>query len=174
MYTTVLPALHKIDPALLYPHVYYASNDELVLIMENLKLAGFSLGDMVAGLDKERAEKALEWMARMHAASYHYLRTYEGGLAKFGAEFSSVIHDDWVSQRDKMMKMFLEAFLGSADTAFKAIIAEHLKEKRPDLVQRVMQFRERHGERLASLHNAMGSFSCLIHNDAWTNNFLFK
>ncbi len=72
------------------------------------------------------------------------------------------------------MATISRAFLSSSDSAFKAIIEEHLKDRRPDLVRRVQAFVERNGSRLERLHDVRAPFSCIIHNDAWTNNFLFK
>ena len=43
-----------------------------------------------------------------------------------------------------------------------------------DLIQRVVKFGDNRQERTDAVHPAKdGAFNCLIHNDAWCNNFLF-
>ncbi len=109
-------------------------------------------------MNKEYAKKSLEWLARFHAASYRFLADYEGGLQQFNKDFAvclqcsayiffvrrgisvsfvQIDHPDWIRQSDVQMTTFTRAFLQSSDSAFKAIIKEHLKDKRPDLVQKV-------------------------------------
>ena len=40
-------------------------------------------------------------------------------------------------------------------------------------MKRASEFSEKNGQVLRDLHKAEGKFVCLIHNDAWTNNFMF-
>ena len=55
---------------------------------------------------------------------------------------------------------------------FVDIIAESSDD--PDLVHRVRDFGKCSKGRINDVNNNMGKFSCLVHNDAWCNNFLFK
>jgi len=84
-------------------------------------------------------------------------------------------HDFWYNNRDLAMSFVVNKLLECVDLAFATILEEHMGQVKPDLVKRVKNFRAKYGKKLTTLHKAKeGDFNCLIHNDAWTNNFMYR
>jgi len=84
-------------------------------------------------------------------------------------------HDFWYNTNDQSMLFVVTMVLEAVDKAYLAIMEEHMEKVKPDLVKRVQQFKTKYGKKLFSLHKAKeGGFNCLIHNDAWTNNFMYR
>ena len=50
MYSDIVPALRKFDQQLVVPATYLADPEEGIMIMENLKLQDFYMGDKIKGM----------------------------------------------------------------------------------------------------------------------------
>ena len=68
--------------------------------------------------------------------------------------------DTWLNMMAVMQKMACEIFL------------EHGSD--PELAKKVEIFSSAITQRIEKIHQADGKFHCLLHNDSWTNNFLFR
>jgi hypothetical protein len=96
-------------------------------------------------------------------------------LLKEGFLLQNMNHDFWYNTSDQTMLFVVTLLLEAVDKAFVAIMEEHMGQTKPDLVKRVKGFKTKYGKKLQSLHKAKeGAFNCLIHNDAWTNNFMYR
>ena len=84
-YSKLQPALDKVSQGhrVGCPSCYYASEEAGVIIMDNLRLEGFSIMEKADGLDMPHLKVVLELLAKLHAASYHYIQNYYGGLQRF-------------------------------------------------------------------------------------------
>ncbi len=73
--------------------------------MENLKKKGYKMVDKRLGLDLEHIRMLLDQLARLHAASYHFIQTYPGGLeAMKETNYRLLFTETWMSTDNKEMK----------------------------------------------------------------------
>ena len=62
--------------------MFYADDRVGVLIMEDLRLKGYSVSDKHAGYDMAHLEVVLEQLANLHSLSFHWMETYPGGIER--------------------------------------------------------------------------------------------
>ena len=87
-YSKLKPAIDKKlkDPenhSIPAPQCYFANEEAGVIVMENLKLEGYTIMNKADGLDIPHVKMVLELHAKLHATSYHFLQNYYGGLNRF-------------------------------------------------------------------------------------------
>lgn len=119
----------------------------------------------------------LDQLARLHSASYHFLQTF--GVEEFKREFPVFVHDLWIPNggseaMDKTFEGVLASSYGSFVTAMESFLD---REEFPDLPLKLKQFdkvRVETAKRAHRTEQGEGSFNCILHNDAWCNNFMFK
>ena len=79
LYTDVLPKLGALGLGpIAAPLCYHGDADAGFLVMEDLGADGFALCDKKKELGVERMRMVLEVLARLHAASYHFVDKYPG------------------------------------------------------------------------------------------------
>lgn len=79
----------------------------------------------------------------------------------------------WVLIESEQMAAMGEMMLDRTMALF-AEVAEAASEEDSDLPRRLKEFEATRKERFLSCHEPRGGFNCLLHNDAWCNNFMFR
>ena len=139
-------------------------------------------------MNPKQIRAALEKLAIFHGVSYHYVTTI--GLENFRKKFevsqvgvyicnkiSSKLFQclntqNWFSEANDLMTESMDYMVNSYNHVFTMILEQHCEDK--DLAQRAQKFEEKSKAILEKIHKPDGKFNCIIHNDAWCNNFLFK
>ncbi len=114
----------------------------------------------------------LDQLARFHAASYTYINNYKGGLEQFKAENPDYIADEWIPNATEELKKendgSLMSCFGLAVTASKEYGDVAVAKKAEAIVPKVVDLV------YGRIRTSEDEFNCLIHNDAWCNNFMFN
>jgi hypothetical protein len=125
-------------------------------------------------MDMTHIKLVLDQLARLHATSYYYLDHYPGGgVEKFKKDKSMYISDAWfAANSDEMKKKMNDNYVFCCEF-LKRAVTEYSDDD--DLTARVENFAP---NVVSATNNAIRTrsedFNCLIHNDAWCNNFMFK
>ena len=83
--------------------------------------------------------------------------------------------DTWYSVEDESMKETLDTMFDKSFDVFRAIVEEFCNDNDPELVKRVNDFCKVRKERMKAVHvPSRDGFNCIVHNDSWCNNFMFK
>ncbi len=182
VYNHLIPAFKKLAGdkiELNFAECHYTkqSDDEFIILMENLKAVGFRDAiDKKCGLGRDYAKLALGEIAKFHAVGYAYLKSFtgevEGGLEAepvlttdfFCDKKSDLIKEIFGKFKDQQVKQWLDMMgrceeqgQGLKDILAKATADFDLTDKRDELYA----------------PNPNG-FNVLCHGDAWFNNMLFK
>ena len=183
MYKTIIPRLHELQAEsqtpISAPKCFYAEETEGVLIMENLKMDQFELIDKTQGLLKmSHVKLILTQLAEFHATTYHMIQTYEGGLGQFRKEFPHLNQAKWIEQNENMDRTFEGMIRNSCEVLLSILESDHGEEE-PELYEKAKKFFDKSDmslmDRVSTCHVPKEEgFSCLVHNDAWYNNFMFK
>jgi hypothetical protein len=173
VYFELMPALKKFNKGLLIPGAFYGNDIEGVLVMENLKTSGFVTIQNMKGLNRDQVKLVLDQLARLHASSHHYVETYPGGLDKFTKDFPIYIKDSWLPAETKEMEEKNDKEILFGVDLMLSILKKYSKDT--ELTEKVVKFRD---HLLKSVKGAIASkkdaFNCLLHNDAWCHNFMFR
>jgi hypothetical protein len=116
----------------------------------------------------------LEQLSRFHAASYQFIDEFPGGgLDKFKEVYSLFNHDKWLPSGGENDKLVDAMYLNMWHT-LSAIVIEYSKNE--GLVKKLsaMGGSDFSNHILSVMKPKEGGFNCLIHSDAWCNNFMFK
>lgn len=134
-----------------------------VLVLEDLKLSGYKMGNRREQLDFQHAVVTLESLARFHAFAVR--------LVESNPEVPAVLARDELYSREKKAKLYV--YVGKAikswfkvmgeEESAKAFLTdlEKATERVLDKVIHVVTYRN-------------GSFMTITHGDSWTNNFMYR
>ena len=125
-------------------------------------------------MDAPSVKLVVEQLARLHSASHHYLDHFpDGGVDGFKRAHPAFINDRWLFSRsaemdernDEKYAMCMDVLL---QTWREFGDDERLAAKLARFAPGVVRFMK---ERLATREE---TFNCLIHNDVWVNNCMFR
>ncbi|EEB19409.1 conserved hypothetical protein [Pediculus humanus corporis] len=166
----VLPRVHEMmakvypeQPKLWADCYYYRGSPENIIIMEDLKLSGFTLGDRFVGLDFDHSLLVIESMAKLHATTYVMIEENSKLFENFYKLF-------WNADNVEMFKTMTEGtieFLAEdmknwSDFDKKSIYVDKLS--KVEIIKGIINVWERDEKNL----------KVLIHGDSWLNNFMFR
>ncbi|CAL4123251.1 unnamed protein product [Meganyctiphanes norvegica] len=136
------------------------TNDEFVLVMENIKEKGFCLFKREDMFNFEHLKLAVTQLVRLHAVSYSYNQS--NSFLERHAEFQKTDSDKY--------------FLGVGSPALFDVLYEILKkEKDKDLAQKIKLNKENLVKQYKEMYNDNNyKLLCLVHGDAHALNMMFK
>ncbi len=114
----------------------------------------------------------LEQLARFHAASHHFLQTYEGGLDKFKEDYPIYIHNKWIPSGDNTK--FIYAMYADMWESISDITKEYGTDEAMVAKVRAMGTTVFTDRLKSVIPPKQKGFNCLTHGDPWCNNFMFK
>ncbi|CAL4072357.1 unnamed protein product [Meganyctiphanes norvegica] len=171
MYSSAVTALNKFQEKhsndeyrLNIPKFIYGkwTEKEFVLVMENVKVNGFNNVPKKDGLNLQQAKAIVENLAKLHAVSYAYTKS-NNFLEKFPCYENNknmkVMNDFGMGLGIDLMSRFLKT------QKDKTELANKLKVNKDAIVNKLKEYYED-----VNKHK----ITCLIHGDAWSNNFMFK
>lgn len=175
VYNDVLPMFNKFqiernvsldDGFFQYPKCYLAvadaAKDHYVIVMENVKVAGYVLWDKLVPVDFDTSSIFLKTLGRFHGLSFA-LRDQKPNLFQ-----------NFLNLKDNLSEMMESSAMynmmtGSIDKATGHLINEddinilkHVSENFKPLIKNMFA------------PNAAGQFGILLHGDCWNNNFCFR
>ena len=109
------------------PRCFYANDDVGVLIMEDLRLKGYTVQDKAVGYDMPHLQVVLEQLANLHALSYHWIETYPGGLKRFQKDFWPMNGSAWIPMETPEMVAVTEGLFECVYDINMSIVEEHCK-----------------------------------------------
>jgi len=131
------------------------------LILENLSVKGFVMGDRTLGLDMKHMKLALEKLARFHAASIYCMeknpqifKSYDIGMF---SRKTSAFHDFFSSNMDVLIE---EVSTWDGYETYN----EKLKKLKEFMYEKAFRCSD----------NDPGDLKVLVHSDLWSNNLMFK
>lgn len=139
-----------------------ALSPTIVIVMDDLKAAGYTMKDVEARLDMEDSNKVLSKVAKLHAASAVY--------AEKNGSFSDMFNDamykgDSVNKFGHTFKLMYEAFLESVRGR------DHLNH----LADKLAKWRENPlADVVQLLRFDATSFNVLNHGDLWITNYMIR
>uniref|UniRef100_A0A1B6LRZ6 CHK kinase-like domain-containing protein n=1 Tax=Graphocephala atropunctata TaxID=36148 RepID=A0A1B6LRZ6_9HEMI len=154
MYQQVLPLYGVTSPC---PWCYYAGSD--VIVLEDLRLGGYVMGERRAGFDLSTAQHVLKALARLHAGSYHAKLTNK---ANFSTAISQLKPIGFVLSQNKDM---VETSLQRAINMVAGV--EDVKDVLPVL----RNFQGRVTEIMRDLRKTE-KITVVTHGDFWLNNLM--
>ncbi|CAL4090573.1 unnamed protein product [Meganyctiphanes norvegica] len=138
------------------------SEDEFVLVMENVKVHGFETISKCKGLDISHLQLLIRKLAYLHSVSYAYNKMHN-----FIEKYPCFVIDDK-----------LKWYMNFGTPVFMDIIIQFLKSKNAteDLGKKIEIIKyhllEKCNESFSDHNKSI--VQCLNHGDPWTGNFLFK
>ena len=114
----------------------------------------------------------LQHLAQIHAYSYAWIDTYFGGLSNFEKDFWPLTGDNWLYAENQEMEVLNDTMCNNAFD-FLIVILEAMDYDQ-SVIDRVKAFSKVRMEVVKSVHPPKGTFNCMSHGDAWSNNFMFK
>ena len=112
-------------------------------------------------------------LAGMHAASYHFLQTFPGGLEAFKRDYVHFIMDTWLPAENEEQKKRSEREMTFGYEVLTRLIDAHHPNR--ELAAKMVAFQPKHMTHLLAVTKTdPEEFNCLLHNDAWCHNFMFK
>ncbi|KAK7081596.1 hypothetical protein SK128_024979 [Halocaridina rubra] len=171
MYSEVIPELNKFQAdrandeySLNLPAYVYGkcTDKEYVLVMENIKVLGYETIPKKEGIDFHHAKLAVNHVARLHAVSYAYDKSFNF-LDKYPCyKFNNVI--------SAFFKPVVWASLANAITFLKS------KKGFEDMVHKLETGKTTLPVKFAALWDDQSrhKFLCLTHGDFWNSNLMFK
>ncbi len=118
----------------------------------------------------------LQQLARLHATSYHFLTTFPGGVEAFKKEFDIFTSETWFRKGSEQLEEQTEQMFAGIFASFTTIVEEFCHDN-PGLVDKLKEFNTVRKKRVDNIHRPaedVKGFNCMLHNDSWCNNFLFK
>ena len=85
-----------------------------------------------------------------------------------------MIGSTWIPMENKGMIELLENFFETVHKINVAIVEEHCQDD-PELIRKLKAFGATRQQRINAVHVPQEKgFNCVVHNDAWINNFMFR
>uniref|UniRef100_A0A1B6MP87 CHK kinase-like domain-containing protein n=1 Tax=Graphocephala atropunctata TaxID=36148 RepID=A0A1B6MP87_9HEMI len=163
MYNEIIPKIYEIAQLEVAPKRYPCPMSE-VLVMEDLKEAGYLMCDSIKRLDYKHAKAVLVTLAKFHAASVAIKRDYPEAIERNGVE-TVYTHEPKYAERFK--PRILMRLYGLA----KVLQSIHGCEKFGDIL---IGAEEAFWDLIAEMFKPNSKLNVLNHGDFWTNNMLFK
>ncbi len=118
------------------------------------------------------AKLVLEQLALLHGLSHHLVLSDD---LRSGLDIFLEASDNWMRNSDEDHVKLVDDYYAGLFQAIGDIVANASKDE--DLVARVRAL-DRKGKMRAAhsinMEDVEGKFVCVVHNDSWTNNFLFR
>ncbi|XP_040565485.1 uncharacterized protein [Lepeophtheirus salmonis] len=165
IYKTFLPLLQKMGDkvGLRAPKCYYSSKSVPVVVMEDLKMKGYSMMSPKFGMKETHIKWALDQFGRLHAYS-HALMTNNSDKEQELTEILRMKED-----------LDLSAVLALHESIYKGQVKALEHGGRKDLAERFEAVIPQAEYVIRSAFKNFDSNFCVInHGDGWTNNFMFK
>jgi len=161
-----------------FPKCFYASDEEGVIVLENLKTRGFkTVPKSPEGVPEDRLIKVLKEIAHFHSTTYHYLQQYPGGmegLKKDDPDMFLSSFNDLMGDNEGMKKMMIESQSSFIKSAGK-ILQKYSKEFGADLNDRMTKFVDNDMSTLfEEAQLPRSEFKVILHGDLWYSNFMFS
>ncbi len=127
-----------------------------------------------AGMEVKDINTIIDQLARMHAASYAYMDSYpNGGLEQFKKDNPGFISDKWIPADTPETEQENDNFFLFSMSLVATAVKEYTGDK--ELTAKLEKFMARCIESTkACITTIEEDFNCLLHNDAWCNNFMFN
>jgi len=182
-YETLMDKMQAIRTAiskneLPFPKCFYASDEEGVIVLENLKSLGFkTVPKSPDGVPEDRLIKVLNEIAHFHSTTYHYLQQYPGGmegLKKDDPDLFLPSFNDLMGDNEGMKKMMIESQSSFIKSAGK-ILKEYSNEFGAELNDRMTKFVDNDMSKFFDEAQLPRSdFKVILHGDLWYSNFMFS
>lgn len=112
-------------------------------------------------------------LARIHGLSYHMIEKYDGGLDRFKKDYYNMTNDAWFNNETQEMKEMMTMIFDSTFANYMAVLDKYMDDEA--LMTKVREFNKIRAAKVEAIHPPKeGGFNCLLHNDAWCNNFMFR
>ena len=112
-------------------------------------------------------------LARIHALSYHMIEIYEGGLERFKKDYWTLNCEQWCNTETQEMKEMMSLMFDSTFSNYLAILDKYLDDK--ELLAKLHEFNKVREKTVDAMQlPSKGGFNCLLHNDAWCNNIMYR
>ena len=83
--------------------------------------------------------------------------------------------DTWFPVEDEAMKQTLDTMFDKSFDVFRCVVENFCSKDNPELVKKVNEFCKVRKEKMKTIHMpSKDGFNCIVHNDSWCNNFMFK
>ncbi|EEB19407.1 conserved hypothetical protein [Pediculus humanus corporis] len=166
----ILPRVHEMmakvypkQPKLWPDCYYYRGSPENIIVMEDLKLSGFVLGNRFQGLDYEHSSLVIESLAKLHATSFVLLQEKPETFENLIKIFSKVDNVEILQNTTEgTINFLIEDMKSWNDFDKKSIYIDKLS--KVEVLKRVLDVWK----------NNDGNLKVLIHGDSWLNNYMFK
>ncbi|XP_045109429.1 uncharacterized protein LOC123503593 [Portunus trituberculatus] len=139
------------------------TSGEYVLMMQDLREAGYHVGDKRRGLTLSQLKAAVRDLAHLHAVSYAFSLTHD-----FRTKYPDFKE---TGLTDSIISTFVRVVIEGLHDALKAN-----ESKFPDLVEAIASNKDKILNDIEefSLSKRQKPLVCLSHGDFWTNNVMFK
>lgn len=174
MFTKTLPVSHQIlkkafpNHEKFYAECYFSEEktiQETILILEDLRQSGFTLGDRFRGLDFDHTTLVLKSLAKLHASSLIYIDNDPDPISLYDIYV-------WTHESEDLCNSIFKKGVG--------VIAEAIKtwenEPRKDVYYRKMKaLEEVVVEKLINIFARDDTkLNVICHGDCWCNNMMFR
>ena len=155
---------------------YYASDEEGVIIFENIKTKGYEVIEKTCKtLEGDSLEKVIIALAEFHATGHHMIHSHPGGVEGFMEAYKPLykemnmyeLHPD-SEEAKKQHHEFLESVFVNYGAILKDIGEEELGDKMNKQVDIWLD------KVLESVATKPGDLLTFRHGDIWYNNVMFK
>ena len=121
----------------------------------------------------------LDQLALYHAATHDILNKYPGGKEAFTKENDIAMYSDLLFEGSEEMIKMNEWWIGSLYKSTVDIIGDHctvpfVDDHYPGRMEKYSKTKNMKNVLKGLPEKREKQFECLIHGDAWCNNFLFK
>lgn len=176
IYEKVFPKLRDLGINIKVPKDVYFSDDEGVMVMENLRTEGFQLFEnKLNGLGLDHMKLILSNHALLHAGGYHLIKTREASLREeFPILFENNMYNEDGSMKEEVA-MWTNVITSNFKSNANVIRVIGKRDDLADKIDKVVETREIIND-FAKYYTKLDEipFKTIIHGDCWVNNFLFK